>query len=140
MRHFPGVTFGLHLCRGNQGSRWLTEGSYEPIARSIFRRTRAHRLLLEYDDQRSGAFEPLQEVPEDKIVVLGLLTTKSPRRETLQELETRIDEASQFVPKENLAISPQCGFSTSVVGNRITVEDERYKLKVLVETAHAVWG
>ena len=140
MRHFPGVTFGLHLCRGNQGSRWLTEGSYEPIARSIFRRTSAHRLLLEYDDQRSGAFEPLQEMPEDKIVVLGLVTTKSPRRETPQELETRIDEASQFVPRENLAISPQCGFSTSVMGNRITVEDERYKLKLLVETTHAVWG
>ncbi len=96
--------------------------------------------MLEYDDERSGSFEPLKAVPDDKIAVLGLVTTKTSRRETPQELIARIQEASRFVPLERLALSPQCGFSTSVVGNRITVADEKRKLKVIVETAKAVWG
>ncbi len=96
--------------------------------------------MLEYDDERSGSFEPLKDVPEDKIVVLGLVTTKTPRRETRDDLVARIEEASQFVSLERLALSPQCGFSTSVVGNKITVEDEIYKLRVIVETAKSVWG
>jgi 5-methyltetrahydropteroyltriglutamate--homocysteine methyltransferase len=137
---FPEVTFGFHLCRGNQGSRWLVEGSYDLIAKPIFQHIQAQRLLLEYDDERSGSFEPLQHIPADKMVVLGLITTKTPRRETVEELAGRIKAASQFISLERLALSPQCGFSTSIVGNKIRVEDEKYKLKTLVETAQAVWG
>jgi 5-methyltetrahydropteroyltriglutamate--homocysteine methyltransferase len=136
---FPGITFGFHLCRGNQGSRWLTSGSYDLIARPIFRNIHAHRLLLEYDDERSGDFEPLREVPDDTMVVLGLVTTKSPRPETVTGLTSRIKEASRFVPLERLALSPQCGFATSIIGNHISIEDERRKLNTIVETAQAVW-
>ena len=140
MGDFPGVTFGFHLCRGNQGSRWLASGGYERIARTVFRRVRAQRLLLEYDDARSGSFEPLKEVPEDKLVVLGLITTKRPRLESMDELESRIREASRFVPLERLAVSPQCGFSSSVIGNAITAADQERKLRLVVETAQRVWG
>ena len=140
MDGFSDVTFGFHLCRGNQGSRWLTAGGYDPLAKPIFEGIHAQRLLLEYDDERSGAFDPLQHVPDDKMVVLGLVTTKSPRRETVDELTARIKQASAFVPLERLALSPQCGFGTSIVGNNITVEDEERKLKVIAETAQAVWG
>jgi 5-methyltetrahydropteroyltriglutamate--homocysteine methyltransferase len=140
MRPSTGVTFAFHLCRGNQGSRWLTSGSYELIARQVFGGVRAERLMLEYDDERSGGFEPLAHVPEEKTAVLGLVTTKTGRRETPEELAARIRQATAFVPLERLAISPQCGFSTSVVGNAITVEDERYKLRTLAQTAERVWG
>jgi 5-methyltetrahydropteroyltriglutamate--homocysteine methyltransferase len=136
----PGVTFAFHLCRGNQGSRWLVSGSYEPLARRIFGGVRAGRLMLEYDDERSGDFEPLVHVPDDKIAVLGLVTTKSGRRETPEELEARLREASAFVPLDRLALSPQCGFATSVIGNALSVEDEEYKLRTIVETAERVWG
>jgi 5-methyltetrahydropteroyltriglutamate--homocysteine methyltransferase len=137
----PDVSFGFHLCRGNQGSRWLSSGSYEEISRQIFGSVKANRLLLEYDDERSGDFEPLRHVPEDKTVVLGLVTTKTGRRrETVEELEARIKEAERYVPLERLAISPQCGFSTSVVGNEISVEDEKDKLHTLVETTERVWS
>jgi len=136
MGDFPGVT----LCRGNQGSRWLASGGYERIARTVFRRVRAQRLLLEYDDARSGSFEPLKEVPEDKWVVLGLITTKRPHLEPIDELESRIREASRFMPLEHLAISPQCGFSSSVIGNAITAADQERKLRLVVETAQRVWG
>jgi 5-methyltetrahydropteroyltriglutamate--homocysteine methyltransferase len=138
--YHPGVSFGFHLCRGNQGSRWLSSGSYEKISRQIFGVIKADRLLLEYDDERSGDFEPLRHVPEDKTVVLGLVTTKTGRRrETIEELEARIREAARYVPLERLAVSPQCGFSTSIVGNAISVEDEEYKLRTLVETARKIW-
>ena len=130
----------MHLCRGNQASRWLAEGSYEPIAPTVFRKIKAHRLLLDYDDVRSGSFEPLREVPDDKFVVLGLITTKTPRTETRQELKERIRDASRYVPLERLALSPQCGFASSVIGNRISLEDEKRKLRLLAETARAVWG
>ncbi len=110
------------------------------IAKPIFQRIRAQRLLLEYDDARSGSFEPLNDVPDDKMVVLGLVTTKTPRRETPTELKQRIEEASALVPLERLALSPQCGFATSVIGNRITVEDQKRKLRVICETAKEVWG
>ena len=139
MGHHPHVTFGFHLCRGNQASRWLVAGSYDWLAARIFPRIRAQRLLLEYDDPRSGTFEPLAEVPKDKNVVLGLVTTKTPRRETVEELVGRIREASAFVPLERLALSPQCGFASSITGNLITVEDQRAKLGVIAETAAAVW-
>src|SRR5919112_641970 len=137
----PNVTFGFHLCRGNQGSRWLSSGSYEAIARQLFGGTNADRLLLEYDDERSGTFEPLRHVPKEKTVVLGLVTTKTGRkRESVEELEARVREATKYVPLERLAVSPQCGFSTSVVGNEISPEDEVYKLRTLVKTAERIWG
>jgi 5-methyltetrahydropteroyltriglutamate--homocysteine methyltransferase len=136
----PGVTFGFHLCRGNQASRWLVEGGYDWLAERLFPRVRAGRLLLEYDDERSGGFEPLAAVPADKIVVLGLVTTKSSRRETAEELEARIRAATQYVPLERLALSPQCGFATSVLGNAISPADEEAKLRTIVETAARIWG
>jgi 5-methyltetrahydropteroyltriglutamate--homocysteine methyltransferase len=97
-------------------------------------------LLLEYDDERSGSFKPLKKLPDNKMVVLGLVTTKTPRLETIEDLAARIKEASQYVPIERLALSPQCGFSTSIIGNRISVEDQKRKLKVIVETAREIWG
>jgi 5-methyltetrahydropteroyltriglutamate--homocysteine methyltransferase len=136
----PDVTFSFHLCRGNQGSRWLVSGSYEPLARRVFSGVKAERLMLEYDDERSGGFEPLSHVPEDKVAVLGLVTTKTPRRESVEELEGRIREASRFVPLERLALSPQCGFATSIVGNAVSPEDEEHKLRTIVRTAERVWG
>ena len=136
----PGVTFAFHLCRGNQGSRWLVSGSYEPLARHLFANVNAGRLMLEYDDERSGTFEPLAHVPEDKTAVLGLVTTKSGRPETPEGLEARLREASRYVPLERLALSPQCGFATSVVGNALSVEDEERKLGAIARTAENVWG
>jgi 5-methyltetrahydropteroyltriglutamate--homocysteine methyltransferase len=136
----PDVTFGIHLCRGNQASRWLVSGGYDWLAGRIFPKVRAERLLLEYDDQRSGDFEPLHEVPDDKTVVLGLVTTKTARRETVDELSARVREAARHIDLERLALSPQCGFATSVVGNALDVEDERAKLRTIVETAAEVWG
>jgi len=136
----PNVTFGLHICRGNQRSRWLTSGGYEPLARHTFPRTRAHRLLLEYDDARSGSFEPLRHVPEDKVVVIGLVSTKSGRLESQPELEARIREASGYVDLERLALSPQCGFASSLLGNELTFDNQRRKLELVARTAHAVWG
>ncbi len=135
-----GVTFAMHLCRGNQASRWLVSGGYDWIAARLFPRVNAERILLEYDDERSGSFEPLAEVPEDKVIVLGLVTTKSGRRETVDELVSRVHEAAAFVPLERLAISPQCGFATSILGNALTHEDERAKLETLVRTAELVWS
>jgi 5-methyltetrahydropteroyltriglutamate--homocysteine methyltransferase len=136
----PGVTFGFHLCRGNQQSRWLVEGGYDEIAEQIFGAVRAPRLLLEYDDPRSGSFEPLRRVPGDRWVVLGLVTTKRPRLESVDDLARRIDAASRCVPLERLAVSTQCGFATSVLGNALTIDDERAKLGVVAEVARKVWG
>ncbi len=137
---FPGVTFGFHLCRGNQHSRWLVEGGYDPIAEPIFRGIRAQRLLLEYDDERSGTFEALAAVPAGKTVVLGLVTTKTPRVESPDSLAARVRAAARFVPLECLAISPQCGFATSVGGNAISPSDQKRKLDAVCETARMIWG
>ena len=139
MEGFPGVTFGFHLCRGNQASRWLVEGGYDSIARPIFQGIRAQRLLLEYDDARSGSFEPLTYVPDDKMVVLGLVTTKSPDLETPEDLVRGIEAASRFVPLERLALSPQCGFATSILGNALSMDDQRRKLDLICEVARRVW-
>jgi 5-methyltetrahydropteroyltriglutamate--homocysteine methyltransferase len=136
----PGVTFGFHLCRGNQASRWLVQGGYEAVADQIFGGIHAHRLLLEYDDPRSGSFEPLRGVPTDRSVVLGLVTTKRARLESVDDLARRVDEASRYVPLERLAVSPQCGFATSVLGNALTIDDERAKLRRVAEVARRVWG
>jgi 5-methyltetrahydropteroyltriglutamate--homocysteine methyltransferase len=140
MGDHPGVTFGIHLCRGNQASRWLVSGGYDWLAKRLFPKVRAQRLLLEYDDERSGDFEPLRQVPDDKVVVLGLVTTKTARRETVDELAARVRDAAQFVALDRLALSPQCGFATSVVGNALSVDDERAKLRTIVETAEELWG
>jgi 5-methyltetrahydropteroyltriglutamate--homocysteine methyltransferase len=136
----PGVTFGFHLCRGNQASRWLVEGGYEAVAEQIFGGIRARRLLLEYDDPRAGGFEPLVRVPTDRWVILGLVTTKRSRLESVDDLARRIEAASRYVPLERLAVSPQCGFATSVLGNALTIDDERAKLGLVAEVARKVWG
>jgi 5-methyltetrahydropteroyltriglutamate--homocysteine methyltransferase len=135
----PGVTFGLHICRGNNQSKFYAEGDYEPISR-IFEKTLFQRFLLEYDDQRSGGFEPLRHVPEDRTVVLGLVTTKKARMESEDELRARIEEASRYVPLERLALSPQCGFASTIEGNRITPEQQRQKLELVARVARSVWG
>ena len=129
------ATFGFHLCRGNQLSRWLVSGGYEPIAGPVFTGVHADRLLLEYDDERSGTFDPLRLVPDDKIVVLGLVTTKTSRVESVSEITARIEQASRRIGTERLAISPQCGFATSSAGNAITPEVQRDKLAVLAQAA-----
>jgi 5-methyltetrahydropteroyltriglutamate--homocysteine methyltransferase len=135
----PEIAFGFHLCRGNQGSRWLVAGGYEPIARQVFGNIRADRLLLEYDNERSGGFDPLSLVRDGTVVVLGLVTTKTPRRETVEDLIARVREATRRLPLDRLAVGTQCGFSTSVIGNAITVDDEQRKLATLTQTAEALW-
>jgi 5-methyltetrahydropteroyltriglutamate--homocysteine methyltransferase len=135
-----GVTFGFHLCRGNQDSRWLVAGGYDDIAKPIFGSIRAHRLLLEYDDARSGTFDPLRLVPGDKQVILGLVTTKGPRPETEDELERRVREAAALIDLDRLGIGTQCGFATSILGNALTVEDERRKLETIARTVRRIWG
>lgn len=140
MAGWPGVTFGFHLCKGNQGSRWLVEGGYDAMVDTVLRRASAHRLLLEYDDARSGGFEPLRGVPDDKIVVLGLVTTKSGALERQEDLLARIDEAARRFPREQLALSTQCGFGTSIVGNTLTIDEQNAKLRLVVDTAKLAWG
>lgn len=135
----PGITFGMHICRGNNQSKFYAAGDYEPIAR-IFGSTHFQRFLLEYDDQRSGGFEPLRNVPEDREVVLGLVTTKKPRLETAEELRQRIQEASRYVPLERLALSPQCGFASTMEGNHITSEEQRQKLELVASVTREIWG
>ncbi len=135
----PGVTFGIHLCRGNNQSKYYASGGYDPIA-DVFRRTRFQRFLLEYDDERSGGFEPLKNVPEDRTVVLGLITTKKPTLEKKDELKRRIEEASKYVPMDRLALSPQCGFASTEEGNLVTPADQEAKLRLVAETAKEVWG
>jgi 5-methyltetrahydropteroyltriglutamate--homocysteine methyltransferase len=135
----PGVTFGLHICRGNNQSKYYAEGDYQPIAR-IFRKTLFQRFLLEYDDARSGGFEPLREMPEDRVAVLGLVTTKKPALESEDELRSRIEEASRVLPLERLALSPQCGFASTMEGNRISPQAQRAKLELVARVARSVWG
>ena len=139
IRDHPGITFGIHICRGNNQSKFYASGDYEPISH-IFTQTKFHRFLLEYDDQRSGGFSPLRHVPEDRTVVLGLLTSKKPQLESSDELRSRIKEASQYVPLERLALSPQCGFASTVEGNHLSYEDQRRKLELVANVARAVWG
>ena len=139
IRDHPGITFGLHVCRGNNQSKFYAEGDYEPIAR-IFEKTLFQRFLLEYDDSRSGGFEPLRHLPEDRVAVLGLVTTKKPRLESDEELKARIEEAARYVPLDRLALSPQCGFASTMEGNRITAEQQRQKLELVGRVAREVWG
>ena len=140
IRGFNRATFGIHLCRGNQRSMWHREGTYDAIAERLLTELNHDRFLLEYDSPRAGSFEPLRFVPKGKVVVLGLVSTKVPQLERIDELKRRIDEASKYVPLEQLAISPQCGFSSDVVGNLISEDEQKRKLEVVVETARQVWG
>jgi len=129
------ATFGFHLCRGNQLSRWLVSGGYDAIAAPVFGGVHADRLLLEYDDERSGTFDPLRLVPDGKVVVLGLVTTKTSRLEPLEQIKARLREASSLIDADRLALSPQCGFATSVAGNAITPQAQHAKLALLVRAA-----
>jgi 5-methyltetrahydropteroyltriglutamate--homocysteine methyltransferase len=136
---FPEITFGIHLCRGNQRSMWHREGSYDAIAERLFNELPYQRFLLEYDSPRAGSFEPLRFVPKDKVVVLGLVSTKVPELEPLDALQRRIDEAARYVPLERLAVSPQCGFGSDVSGNLVSEDDQKRKLERVVELARRVW-
>ena len=137
---FSGVTFGLHLCRGNRQSQWHREGFYDAIAERIFQGLQHQRLLLEYDTERAGTFQPLRYLSKDKIAVLGLITTKTGRVETAEELKRRLDEAARYAPLEQLALSPQCGFSSDIAGNLLSEDEQWRKLDVMRETAAQVWG
>jgi 5-methyltetrahydropteroyltriglutamate--homocysteine methyltransferase len=138
--NYPGITFGIHLCRGNQRSMWHREGAYDAIAERLFNELPHERFLLEYDTPRAGSFEPLRFVPKGRVVVLGLVSTKVAELETVDALKRRIDEASKYIPLDQLAISPQCGFASDVVGNLLNADDQKRKLDRVVETARAVWG
>ena len=134
------VFIGFHICRGNNRSRWYTQGGYDAIAERLFASLKVDRFLLEYDTERSGGFEPLRLVPRNKTVVLGLITTKDSKLESQDELRRRIDEASKYLPLENLAISPQCGFASVAAGNLLSVDEQWRKLELVVDTARKVWG
>jgi methionine synthase II (cobalamin-independent) len=138
-RH-AGVTLAIHLCRGNNRSHWYAEGGYDAIAERLFHELAVDRLLLEYDDERSGTFEPLRFVPKGKTVVLGLVSTKRAALERKEDLLTRIDEAAKWVGLEQLALSPQCGFASTMEGNLLTEEQQWAKLKLVVDTAREIWG
>jgi 5-methyltetrahydropteroyltriglutamate--homocysteine methyltransferase len=136
----PGVVRAMHICRGNHRSAWVAEGDYEPVADLLFNELNVNRYLLEYDDERSGGFEPLRFLPHDKVVVLGLVTTKTGKLESQDELIRRIHEAAQHVPLQNLALGTQCGFASTELGNLLTVDEQWRKLELIVETARKVWG
>jgi 5-methyltetrahydropteroyltriglutamate--homocysteine methyltransferase len=136
----PGMTLCTHLCRGNFKSTWAAQGGYEPVAEALLSEMKLDAYFLEYDDERSGDFRPLRFVPPGKIVVLGLVTTKVGTMEAKDALKRRIDEASRYVPLEQLALSPQCGFSSTVHGNAIAMDAQAAKLRLIVEVAREVWG
>ena len=135
-----GVILAIHLCRGNNRSQWYAQGGYDAIAEKLFGRLHVDAFLLEYESERAGSFEPLRFVPRDKTVVLGLVSSKLPKLESQDQLKRRIDEASKYVPLENLAISPQCGFASTMEGNLLTEDEQWRKLKLVVDTATQVWG
>ena len=137
---FPDVTFAVHLCRGNHRSMWSVEGGYDAIAEQLFNDLACDRILVEYDSPRAGTFAPLRFVPPDRTVVLGLITTKEPELEDAADLKARIDEASGYVPLDRLALSPQCGFASTLPGNLVMFDDERAKLRLLGDVARDVWG
>jgi len=135
-----GVILAMHLCRGNNRSQWYAEGGYDAIAEKLFGRLNVDAFLLEYESDRAGSFEPLRFVPRGKTVVLGLVSSKLPELESQDHLAKRIDEASKYIALENLAISPQCGFASTMEGNLLTEEQQWEKLKLVVDTARQVWG
>jgi 5-methyltetrahydropteroyltriglutamate--homocysteine methyltransferase len=136
----PGMLLAMHLCRGNFKSTFAAQGNYEPVAEALLKEMDIDAYFMEYDDDRSGDFRPLRYLPKGKTVVLGLVTTKFGQLENKDTLKRRIDEAAKYAPMEQLALSPQCGFSSTVHGNNIAVDDQRNKLKLVIETAREVWG
>ena len=134
-----GVTLAIHLCRGNNRSQWYAEGGYDPIAERLFNQLNVDRFLLEYESERAGTFEPLRFVPRSKSVVLGLVSSKLPQLESRDHLLRRIEEASRYVPLERLALSPQCGFASTMEGNLLSEDDQWRKLQLVVDTARVVW-
>jgi len=135
-----GMAVTTHLCRGNYRSSWVASGGYDFVAEALFSELNVDGFFLEYDDERSGGFEPLRFVPQGKQVVLGLVTTKRPQLESKDDLKRRIDEAAKYVPLDQLCLSGQCGFSSTVEGNALTIDEEVAKLRLIVETAREVWG
>jgi 5-methyltetrahydropteroyltriglutamate--homocysteine methyltransferase len=134
------MTVCVHMCRGNHAGGWFAEGGYDPVAEISFSQINVDGLFLEYDTPRAGSFSPLRHLAGDKVAVLGLLTTKSPTLESKDTLKRRIDEAGKFVPLERLALSPQCGFASTIEGNPLTEDDEKRKLALVVEVARDVWN
>jgi 5-methyltetrahydropteroyltriglutamate--homocysteine methyltransferase len=148
IRHFneavsgrpAGMTVTTHTCRGNFRSSWVAEGGYDYVAEALFGELDVDGFFLEFDDERSGGFEPLRFVPRGKVVVLGLVTTKRGELESKDELKRRIEEAAKFAPLEQLCLSPQCGFASTVEGNALTSDEQVEKLRLVVEVAEEVWG
>jgi len=136
----PGMTIGVHVCRGNYKGMYLSEGGYDSVAEKFFGRTNVDHFLLEFDSPRAGGFEPLRFVPKGKGVVLGLVSSKTPQLEAKDVLQRRTEEAARYLDLANLAISPQCGFASTMGGNPVTEADERAKLRLCVDAAHAIWG
>jgi 5-methyltetrahydropteroyltriglutamate--homocysteine methyltransferase len=134
------MTVGLHLCRGNYKGQWMAEGGYAPVAEKLFREANVDAFFLEYDSERAGDFSPLAAMPEDKVVVLGLVSSKTPELEDPDDLKRRIEAASEYVSMDRLALSPQCGFASSVGGNPVTEDDERRKLTLVADVAADVWS
>ena len=136
IRGTPGVTVGLHMCRGNNRSRWHAEGSYEPVAERAFQQLNVDRFLLEYETERAGNFEPLRFVPRDKTVVLGVISSKFPELEAVDDLKRRVEEATKYLSADQIAVSPQCGFASVSTGNLLTWDEQRRKLELVAEVAH----
>jgi 5-methyltetrahydropteroyltriglutamate--homocysteine methyltransferase len=139
-RRNPDVTIGMHICRGNNRSAWMAQGSYEPVAERLFGEVGVDRLLLEYDTERAGGFAPLRFIRSGTTVVLGLVSSKLPQLESPDELRRRVDEAARYVPIADLALSPQCGFASTSGGNQLTVDEERQKLELVANTAAKIWA
>ncbi len=135
-----GAVTAVHICRGNHRSAWVMSGGYEPVAERLLNEAKVDRFLLEFDDERSGGFEPLRFLPEGKIAVLGLVTTKVGQLESQEELLRRVDEAAKYTPVERLALSPQCGFASTVLGNLLSIDEEKRKLELVAATARRIWG
>ncbi len=134
------LTVAIHICRGNMSGHWAAEGGYDSVADTLFNKINFDAYFLEYDSPRAGTFAPLRYVPANKTVVLGLVSTKTPELETADSLKKRIDEASKYVPIEQLCLSPQCGFSSNYIGNPVTIDDQKKKLSLIVKVAEDVWG
>jgi 5-methyltetrahydropteroyltriglutamate--homocysteine methyltransferase len=134
------LTVAIHLCRGNYRSTWFAEGGYEPVAEILFNNINVDAYFLEYDDERSGDFAPLRFVPKNKVVVLGVISSKIPQLENIDDVVRRIDEAAKYMPLENMCVSPQCGFSSTSHGNNLTMDDQWRKMELVVNTAIKVWG
>jgi 5-methyltetrahydropteroyltriglutamate--homocysteine methyltransferase len=136
----PGVTLAMHMCRGNNRGKWMASGGYEYISEVLFRSVNIDNFFMEYDSERAGDFRPLRHLPAHKKVILGLVSSKTPVLEPVDDLTRRIDEAARHAPLDQLCLSPQCGFASNFMGNPVTMDDQRRKLALIVETARAVWG